>query len=84
MSAGEQSFKWDGLDQNGSFVSNGKYSFEVMAVDSEDQQVGVTTYTRGNVTGVNYNNGSPYLLANQIEIPLSSVISVVETVDVEI
>lgn len=83
MTAGEQSVDWDGLDQNGSRVSDGLYNFEVLAVDAENQAIQVSTYTSGKVTGVNYKNGSAYLLANQIEIPLSSVISVAEPVDVE-
>ena len=83
MAAGEQTVDWDGVNQKGKKVPDGKYSFEVSAVDTGNQPVGVNTYTSGKVTGVNYKNGSVYLLANQIEIPLSSVIKVTEPVDVE-
>jgi flagellar basal-body rod modification protein FlgD len=83
MVAGEQTVNWDGLDKDGNKVSDGKYSFEVLAVDTGNETVGVNTYSSGEVTGVNYKNGSVYLLANQIEIPLSSVISVIGPVDVE-
>ncbi len=83
LSAGDQTIKWDGMDQDGRLASDGKYNFEVMAVGSEDQRVGATTYTSGKVTGINFKDGTPYLLANQIKIPLSSVISVAEPVDVD-
>lgn len=83
MNAGEQSVKWDGLDQDDASSPDGKYSYEVLAVDAEGLSVNVTTYSSGRVTGVNFKNGVPYLLANQIEIPLSSVVSVAEPVDVD-
>ena len=83
MAAGEQTVDWDGLNQDGIEVPDGKYRFEVSAVDTGNQAVGVNTYTSGKVTSVNYKDGSVYLFANQIEIPLSSVISVTEPVDVE-
>lgn len=83
MVAGEQTVAWDGVDLDGNSAQEGIYSFEVLAVDADDQIVDTTTYTNGKVTGVNYKNGTPYLLANQIEIPLSSVISVAEPADIE-
>jgi flagellar basal-body rod modification protein FlgD len=83
MAAGEQTVDWDGVNQSGSKVPDGKYRFEVLAVDTAKQAVGVDTYINGKVTGVNYKNGSVYLMANQIEIPLSSVISVAEPIDIE-
>jgi flagellar basal-body rod modification protein FlgD len=83
MPVGDQIVNWDGINQDGGLSPDGKYSFEVMAVDSENEPVNVTTYARGKVTGVNYKDGTPYLLANQIEIPLSSVISVAEPVETE-
>ena len=83
MTAGEQTVAWDGVNQSGSKVPDGKYRFEVIAIDAAKQAVGVDTYINGKVTGVNYKDGSVYLMANQIEIPLSSVISVAEPVDVD-
>lgn len=83
MSEGRHSINWDGLNQEGNRIAEGKYDFKVLAVDAKNNAVNVTTYTNGKVTGVNYKNGTPYLLANQIEIPLSSVISVAEPVEAE-
>ena len=83
MDAGEQSIVWDGLNQEGERASDGAYSYEILAVDMESLPVEVTTYSSGRVTGVNFKDGVPYLLTNQIEIPLSSVIRVAEPVDVD-
>jgi flagellar basal-body rod modification protein FlgD len=83
MPAGEQTVDWDGMNQSGGKVPDGKYRFEVLAIDTAKQAVGVDTYINGKVTGVNYKDGSVYLRANQIEIPLSSVISVAEPIDIE-
>lgn len=83
MNAGAQSVKWDGLNLNETKVPDGKYQFEVMAVNTDNEAVRVTTYSSGLVTGVNFKDGVPYLLANQLEIPLGSVVSVAESVENE-
>ncbi|NNF99216.1 MAG: hypothetical protein HKM93_07545 [Desulfobacteraceae bacterium] len=78
MVMGEQSIPWDGLDQAGNQAMDGSYFYEVNAIDIAENEVGVDTFTTGTITGVNFRNGSAYLLAGSMEIPLDQVISVIE------
>ncbi len=81
LSAGEQTLKWDGTDQEGNKVPDGAYTFEVFAVDADDNMVNTTTFTSGTVTGVTFKNGRPCLLAGNKEIPVDTVIQVTEPED---
>ena len=81
LNAGEQTLKWDGTDQNGNKVLDGAYTFEVFAVDADDNMVNTTTFTSGTVTGVTFKNGRPCLLAGNKEIPADTVIQIAEPED---
>lgn len=78
LSAGEQTLNWDGTDQDGNKVYDGAYTFEVSAVDSDDNMVNTTTFTSGRITGVTFKNGDLCLLAANKEIPVDTVIQVTE------
>jgi len=78
LSAGEQTLKWGGADQAGNKVSDGAYTFEVAAVDADDNMVNTKTFTSGMVTGVTFKNGSLCLLAGNKEIPVDTVIQITE------
>jgi len=79
MPAGEQQVNWNGHDTNGTEVSDGNYSFNVMAVDAEGATVASTSYTTGVVTGIDYKTGSTNLIINDYEMPIASVIRVEAT-----
>lgn len=79
LNAGQQDLTWNGTDSNGNKVSDGVYTFEVLAVDENDETVNTTTFTTGKVSGVTFKNGTPVLLTGNQEIPLSSVIEVAES-----
>ncbi len=81
LSAGEQTLKWDGTDQNGNKVPDGAYTFEVFAVDAADNMVNTKTFISGMVTGVTFKDGRLCLLAGNKEIALDTVIQVTETED---
>jgi flagellar basal-body rod modification protein FlgD len=74
--AGNQAVRWDGADSNGNILPDGVYSFEVLAVDGQNQMVPVATYTTGLVRGVTFQSGAAYLLTDSQEIPLSAVLQV--------
>ena len=78
LNAGEQVLFWDGTDNNGSFLPEGEYMFEVLAVDASDEMVNAETFTTGKVTGVSFENNTAYLLADSQKIPLANVLEVVE------
>lgn len=77
--AGEQQIAWDGLDSYGNGVSDGPYTFSVMAMNTDGTVVSSTSYTSGIVTGIDYKTGGTNLLINDHQVPISSVIRIEET-----
>ena len=78
MGEGKQSVEWDGTDNNGNALPEGIYKFEVMAVDTNGDEVQTATYVSDTVTGVTFKNGITYLLAGEMQIPIGDVIEVAE------
>ena len=78
MNKGPQTTAWDATDLNGQTVPDGVYTFQVMAIDANQKAISTSTYTTGLISGVNFKDGSAYLLAGDLEIPMSSIISVTE------
>ena len=62
QAAGEHNVDWDGRDDSGEMVKDGIYTFEVIAKDDAGNYVTANTYISGEVTGVTYKYGIPYLM----------------------
>ncbi len=67
---------WDGRNFKGQSMPSGRYSFEVMAVDSKGDVVPSNTYTSGEVSGVNFKDGQANLLVDGQQIALGDVVQV--------
>lgn len=78
MEAGENSLTWDGLDTSGDPAVAGTYTFEVSALGSDKSSVGVTTFSTGRVTGVEFVNGAAELRVDGVLVPLSDIIRIDE------
>jgi flagellar basal-body rod modification protein FlgD len=78
MAAGQHSVRWDGLDHQGRVAADGTYRYEAAAINAEGNTVSVTSFTRGTVSGVYYKNGIAYLVTADQEVPLGSVVQVLE------
>lgn len=78
MDAGRQTVTWDGSDQNGNPVADGNYTFEVMAVDDQGQDIPAITYTSGVVSGVTFIEGTTYFLVGNQKIPIADIVEVVQ------
>jgi flagellar basal-body rod modification protein FlgD len=78
VSSGTSSLSWDGTDDDGNTLDDGEYTFEVSAEDSDGESVTVKTYSLAQVTGVVYEDGTPYLVADGEEVSLDDVTSVYE------
>ena len=81
LSEGEQSIEWDGTNDDGETVPDGKYTFEVSAIDGSGETVSASTYMTVEVTGVTFINGSAFLLAGDIEISMSDILEVTDNRD---
>jgi len=60
--AGEYDINWDGRDNSGEKVEDGIYYYEVAAKDENGNSVDANTYICGEVTGITYEYGVPYLM----------------------
>lgn len=72
---GNNSFTWNGQDNNGNQLPDGTYTLAVKAT-AGDQTVTSTVTSSGTVNEVNMNNGAPQLLIGSMEVPLTSISSV--------
>lgn len=76
QNAGEHDLVWDGRDNDGRMVDDGMYTFELEARDKEGFVVPYNTYLTGEVTGVTYERGMPYLMVGNNLVSPSSVVEV--------
>ena len=76
VDTGTHAYTWDGLLKDGSVASDGQYTFEVTAVDSEDKTITVNTGFAGYVSAISYDQGNIYLHVNGEQYPLSDLMSV--------
>jgi len=76
LEAGKQSLSWDGKDRNGNTVADGSYSFEVQAEGASAEKVDVTTYSKGRVTGVTFEDGVTYLIVGRGKVAIGDVTQV--------
>jgi flagellar basal-body rod modification protein FlgD len=73
---GVQEWTWDGKDNQGKQLPAGDYTFEVSATNLEGEAVTVTTYLRGVVTGVTFENGITYLFLGEQKVAIGDVVKV--------
>jgi len=73
LNAGKQSVAWDGKDRTGNPVADGTYTFEVQAAGSSGEKLAVTTFSRGTVTGVTFENGVTYLMVGPSKVAIGDV-----------
>ena len=73
LTAGAQTFTWDGKDGSGSVQPDGEYKISVKAVDVSGQSVAVSTELSGVVSAVDVSGGSPVFTVGTTSIPLAKV-----------
>jgi len=74
--SGNQVASWDGNNNSGAAMPPGNYNFTVSAKDQTGAAVGSTTYTQGTVSGISFNNGTPYLIVNGTTVPASGLMQI--------
>lgn len=77
--ADEYEVSWDGRDNSGDPVSDGTYTFDIEAKDEQGLFVSYNAYTTGEVTGVTYKTGIPYLMVGDRVVSPSSIVEVTKT-----
>jgi len=76
---GEYDVNWNGRDESGEMVQDGTYTFDVTARDENGNLVGANNYISGEVTGVTYKYGYPYLMMGDRLISSDNIIEVNKT-----
>ncbi|NIQ38264.1 MAG: flagellar hook assembly protein FlgD, partial [Proteobacteria bacterium] len=66
---------WDGRDDNGNPLPDGRYTVSVTGEGDEEAQQ-VMTFVRGIITGVSFEGGVPLLLMGAQKIPFANVMEV--------
>jgi flagellar basal-body rod modification protein FlgD len=77
--ADEYEVDWDGRDNSGQTVPDGTYRFDIEAKDEQGLFVSFNAFTAGEVTGVTYETGIPYLIIGDRVVSPSSVVEVTNT-----
>ena len=75
LTAGTNSFTWDGKDASGDQQPAGTYNVTVGALDSSGNALTVPTITPGIVTAVSVSGGTTYLTVNGQQVPVTDVVS---------
>jgi flagellar basal-body rod modification protein FlgD len=76
---GDHAVNWDGRDDAGNMVADGTYTFEITAQDGIGLTVPSNTYISGEVTGITYKNGQPYLMIGDKLLDSNKVVEVTQT-----
>lgn len=78
---GEHDVNWDGRDNTGTLAEDGTYAFGITAIDKDGFYISSNTYMSGEVTGITYQNGQPYLMIGDRMINnISNIIEVTQTI----
>ena len=78
---GEHFVGWNGTDSNGDIVSDGEYTYTIEALNEQGYAVPVESYLVGEVTGVSYVNGQPFLMIDDKLIAAANIIEVRKTIE---
>lgn len=79
LTAGDQTYSWDGKTSTGSTAPEGEYSITVDGTDLSGAAITVKTEVTGVVDGIDFSTAVPTLLIGAIRVPLDKVKSVKST-----
>lgn len=78
IQSGANSFEWDGTDRQGNLVSDGYYTVDVTAQNSDGTKFTPSLSMVGKVESVIYRSGSAFVKVNGGEIPLGDITAVAD------
>jgi len=73
LSAGNQTYAWNGKGNNGLTWPDGNYTLSINATGANGQALTVTTEVQGKVTGVNVNQNPPQITVGGQSYPISAI-----------
>lgn len=78
LGIGEQTVAWDGKDQDGNLLSDGRYSFEISAVSADGSPVGVEPFILKKIDAIGFDSGESVLISGETKIASSQIQRIVE------
>lgn len=78
---GVKSLDWDGRNNTGAVLADGRYRMEVKAFNGNGEPVTVSPLTRGVVDAVTYENGYPELVVGNARLLPADIVSILDTKD---
>ncbi len=79
-----ENFVWDGRTNGGGIAPAGTYEIRVGAIDAQGDALQTSTVVTGNVTGLETQNGSTFLLVGERAVSLGNIINVSKPLEIEI
>ena len=79
LSTGDSKLSWDLTDNNGNKVSNGNYTFQVVAKDGNGQSISPTICKYGTIDGVIFNSSGTTLLVDGAQYSISEITEITNT-----
>jgi flagellar basal-body rod modification protein FlgD len=76
LSAGTQTYSWNGTNNSGVTQPDGTYTISVKGTSASGQSVNVTTQVSGTVTGVDTSTSPPQLVVNGQNVAMSAITSI--------
>lgn len=76
VTSGNNTYYWDGRNENGSLVGAGEYSYEVTASTVSGESVTVAKRIIGVIKSVKYEDGRAYLMVEGYKVDLSTIIEI--------
>ena len=74
--AGRHDLDWDGKTADGGTVPAGSYTLQVIALDNAGAPISTATYARGQVTGIQSDEGQTVLMMGETPVALDKVIAI--------
>jgi flagellar basal-body rod modification protein FlgD len=75
-SQGNNSFTWNGQDNNGNQLPDGTYTLAVNATDSNGNAITTAVDSTGTVSGIDMTSGTPKLIVGNMEVSLADISAV--------
>ncbi|MGE5314758.1 MAG: flagellar hook assembly protein FlgD [Acidobacteriota bacterium] len=76
LSAGDHEIEWDGKDDAGASLPEGKYTFRIAATDSNGSAVTTNQFLWGTIDAVRFTPQGTVVVINNTEISLSNILEV--------
>ena len=80
---GNQSYQWDGKDNAGNLVDDGKYTYVIKGANRDGEAVNIAGYATGVITSVRYDGSRTILVCGEMEYEIGDIIEVKEQSIVE-